>query len=160
MTAIVDHTRTTPVVDAATDRVAAIDHLPLPEAHDLVDVTSPLASAELLRELAASARRSIHTTTGQARVILASDLLDTAAALEEQAAARLADVVEAALHRGPSEADVLRAQLGAVIDDLVARHLNACDYIGEHPITAQRRLEIEADVRSAYGAIALRVGTR
>jgi hypothetical protein len=157
-------------VTEAADQVAAIDHIPTEYAHDIVSATAPVACATNLRRLAALAHDTIITPDGTYRAVRVDDLIATARILEEQSAHSIqALVADAATREGHEalELDRLRAENAAlragheaVVDELVRRHLMRCDYIGEHPPTVEQRAQIEADVRTAWAAIALAGGAR
>jgi hypothetical protein len=150
---------------AAADRVAAADHIPAEQAHHVLSATAPLVCATRLREIAATAHQTVNTRTGCYRVVRADDLVRIAGYLDAEAAESLKAVVADAttrhqhetleIDRLRAEVDMLRRQHTAVVDELVRRHLLRCDYIGEHPLTPERRAEIEADTRTTWAAIAL-----
>lgn len=150
---------------AAADQVASLDHIPAAYAHDVVSATAPLQGATTLREIAAAARQTVNTSTGCYRVVPAADLLKAAAILEADAAEHLRTLRAEAADRDHTEAleidrlraevTMLRSQLAAVVDEEVRRQLLRCDYIGEHPLTAEQRARVEAETRAAWAAIAL-----
>lgn len=154
-------------VTKAADRIAAADHIPVEYAHDVVSGTAPLACATNLRRIAALAHDTITTPTGEThRVVRVPDLIATATLLEAQSANSIRALVADADTRDAHEAleidrlraenDMLRNQLGAVVDEIVRRHLLRCDYVGEHPLTPAQRYAIETDTRTAWAEIALR----
>lgn len=153
---------------AAADQVASLDHISTECAHDVVYATAPLQGATTLREIAAAARQTVNTSTGCYRIVRADDLLKAAAILESDAVDHLRVLRAEAADRDHAEAleidrlraevTMLRRQQNAVMDELVRRQLIRCDYIGEHPLTAEGRARVEAETRATWAAIALAGG--
>jgi hypothetical protein len=140
---------------AAADQVASLDHISTECAHDVVSATAPLQGATTLREIAAAARQTVNTSTGCYRIVRADDLLKAAAILESDAVDHLRVLRAEAADRDHVEAleiDRLRAEV------TMLRQLIRCDYIGEHPLTADGRARVEAETRATWAAIALAGG--
>lgn len=166
MTSLVDRTLVTDRVTAATNDIAAADHLPVREAHDLVHITAAFACADKLHQIVADTHHTVRTHNGCRKVVPASDLLLVATELEDQASADLADHLDTAhfdaqalasgLWDDPeivelrTEVQTLRAQRDAMVTELVRRRLAQCDAIGEHPLTPAQQAAVADECRAYW----------
>lgn len=165
MTAVLPNQLLTAEVIDTTNRVAALEHLPVIEAHELVSAIAPVATAAKLREIAHTAQLTMHVRNGCVRVVRADELLrisdellddadDTLDELRERHADDTLDP-DARFEQLQNQLALALAMLGAVVGECVSRAKTQRLNWAEHPATPEELAKVETDSHIYWGRVAL-----